>query len=108
MSEDPNSRRGSSSSFGTSAGGYQQQALFEPGSLICFTYRVEALLARGGMGEVYKTRHTEIGTEHAIKIVRPDLATNEKNMELFRSEASVLRTVRRPEARRVGEGCQDV
>src|SRR3546814_154534 len=46
------------------------------------------------MGEVYKTRHTEIGTEHAIKIVRPDLATNEKIMELFRREASVLRTVR--------------
>src|SRR3546814_6015368 len=46
------------------------------------------------MGEVYKNRHTEIGTEHAIKIVRPDLATNEKIMELFRREASVLRTVR--------------
>src|SRR3546814_14554871 len=46
------------------------------------------------MGEVNKTRHTEIGTEHAIKIVRPDLATNEKIMELFRREASVLRTVR--------------
>ena len=46
------------------------------------------------MGEVYRTRHTEIGTEHAIKIVRPDLATNDRIMELFRREASVLRTVR--------------
>ena len=94
MSDNPNSRQGSSSSFGSGGGRYQQPALFEPGSLICFTYQVEALLARGGMGEVYKTRHTEIGTEHAIKMVRPDLANSEKIMELFRREASVLRTVR--------------
>ncbi|HEY9538075.1 MAG TPA: serine/threonine-protein kinase, partial [Kiloniellaceae bacterium] len=94
MSEDPSSRRGSTGSFGSASGGYHHPALFEVGSLISYTYQVEALLARGGMGEVYKTRHTEIGTEHAIKIVRPDLATNEKIMELFRREASVLRTVR--------------
>ena len=67
---------------------------FEVGTLISYTYRVDALLARGGMGEVYRTTHTEIGTEHAIKIVRPDLANDEKIMELFRREASVLRTVR--------------
>lgn len=67
---------------------------FAPGTLISFTYRVEALLARGGMGEVYRTTHTEIGTQHAIKIVRPDLANDDKIMELFRREASVLRTVR--------------
>ncbi|MGE5767133.1 MAG: protein kinase domain-containing protein, partial [Bacteroidota bacterium] len=94
MSENPNSRRGSAGSLGPASGGYGHAALFETGSLICFTYKVEALVARGGMGEVYKTRHTEIGTEHAIKIVRPDLANNEKIMELFRREASVLRTVR--------------
>ncbi|MGF1632055.1 MAG: protein kinase [Kiloniellaceae bacterium] len=94
MSDDPKSRRSSSNSFGSASGGYHQPALFDVGSLICYTYRVEALLARGGMGEVYKTRHTEIGTEHAIKIVRPDLASSEKIMELFRREASVLRTVR--------------
>ena len=83
------------SQFGSgSAGGGGDDGIFEPGSMICFTYEVESLLARGGMGEVYRTRHTEIGTEHAIKIVRPDLATNEKIMELFRREASVLRTVR--------------
>src|SRR3546814_13018874 len=92
MSEDPSSRRGSTGSFGSASGGYHHPALFEVGSLISYTYQVEALLARGGMGEVYKTRHTEIGTEHAIKIVRPDLATNEKIME-------------RSEERRVGKEC---
>src|SRR3546814_12120357 len=74
MSEDPSSRRGSTGSFGSASGGYHHPALFEVGSLISYTYQVEALLARGGMGEVYKTRHTAIGTEHAIKIVRPHLA----------------------------------
>ena len=78
----------------TGAGDSSLSGAFAPGTLISFTYRVEALLARGGMGEVYRTTHTEIGTQHAIKIVRPDLANNEKIMELFRREASVLRTVR--------------
>uniref|UniRef100_UPI0018728636 serine/threonine-protein kinase n=1 Tax=Pelagibius marinus TaxID=2762760 RepID=UPI0018728636 len=95
MSDEPNSRGGSTSRFGSgSTGDNGQGGIFEPGSLISFTYEVESLLARGGMGEVYRTRHTEIGTEHAIKIVRPDLANNDKIMELFRREASVLRTVR--------------
>src|SRR3546814_7603738 len=64
MIEDPSSRRGSTGSFGSASGGYHHPALFEVGSLISYTYQVEDLLARGGMGEVYKTRHTEIGTEH--------------------------------------------
>ncbi|WP_422366238.1 protein kinase domain-containing protein [Pelagibius sp.] len=82
-------------SVGSTGGGDSGLAgTFAPGTLISFTYRVEALLARGGMGEVYRTTHTEIGTQHAIKIVRPDLANDDKIMELFRREASVLRTVR--------------
>ncbi|WP_299616877.1 protein kinase [Pelagibius sp.] len=95
MSDRPQGGGGSRSgggSFGARDPG--GPGIFEVGTLISYTYRVDALLARGGMGEVYRTTHTEIGTEHAIKIVRPDLANDEKIMELFRREASVLRTVR--------------
>ncbi|HIC79935.1 MAG TPA: serine/threonine protein kinase, partial [Kiloniellaceae bacterium] len=103
MSDDPQGggSQGGGSPGGSSPGGSSpgrgdsgMSGIFEVGTLISYTYRVEALLARGGMGEVYRTTHTEIGTQHAIKIVRPDLANNEKIMELFRREASVLRTVR--------------
>src|SRR5499427_1121873 len=65
-----------------------------PGSLLGHTYRIEALLARGGMGEVYRARHAELNTEHAVKIILPELAGNQRIVDLFRREASVLRTIR--------------
>ena len=65
-----------------------------PGQLLGHTYRIEALLARGGMGEVYRARHAELNTEHAIKIILPELAGNTRIVDLFRREASVLRTIR--------------
>lgn len=71
-----------------------QGATFAVGVLLSHTYEVQALLARGGMGEVYRTRHAEIGTEHAIKMIRPELAGDPKIVELFRREAATLRTVR--------------
>jgi eukaryotic-like serine/threonine-protein kinase len=75
------------------AGG-KPEATFPPGSLLGHTYRIEAFLARGGMGEVYRARHAELNTEHAIKIILPELANNQRIVDLFRREASVLRNVR--------------
>jgi len=70
------------------------ESTIAPGSLLGHTYRIEALLARGGMGEVYRARHSELNTLHAIKIILPELANNPRIVDLFRREASVLRTVR--------------
>ena len=70
------------------------QPTFAPGSILSHTYRIERFLARGGMGEVYKAQHNELGTWHAIKIILPELADNPKIIDLFRREAGVLRNVR--------------
>src|SRR5262249_23469267 len=72
----------------------RQEGTFAPGSLLGHTYRIESLLARGGMGEVYRARHAELNTEHAVKIILPELANNQRIVDLFRREASVLRTIR--------------
>ena len=61
-----------------------------PGTLLGNTYIIEALLARGGMGEVYRARHVELGSEHAIKIMLPSLAEDPKIVQLFREEARKL------------------
>ena len=65
-----------------------------PGSLLSHTYEIEAFVARGGMGEVYRAHHVELGTSHAIKIIVPELAKNQKILDLFRREAAVLRNIR--------------
>src|SRR5215468_5081069 len=69
-------------------------ATIAAGSLLGHTYRIEALLARGGMGEVYRARHAELNTEHAIKIILPELASDPRIVDLFRREAAVLRNIR--------------
>ena len=76
----------------TAIGG--QASTITPGQLLAHTYRIEALLARGGMGEVYRARHAEIDTLHAIKVILPELAGNTRIVDLFRREASILRTIR--------------
>ncbi len=65
-----------------------------PGTVLSHTYRVENFLAKGGMGEVYKVQHVELGTWHAIKVIQDEFASNEKVMDLFRREAGVLRGLR--------------
>ena len=64
------------------------------GTVLSHTYVVEKLLARGGMGAVYRARHVKLGTEHAIKIMLPELAQDSRVIDLFTREAAVLRNVR--------------
>lgn len=63
------------------------------GSLLLHTYRVEKMLAHGGMGEVYLARHTRLDSLHAIKVIRPELITDPTVLALFEREASVLREI---------------
>jgi class 3 adenylate cyclase/serine/threonine protein kinase len=70
--------------------GVAKLSTLAPGMLLGNTYTIEALLAHGGMGEVYRARHVELGTEHAIKIMLPNLAKDPKIVQLFREEARKL------------------
>lgn len=65
-----------------------------PGTLLSHTYRVEGLIARGGMGEVHRARHVDMDTWHAVKVIRPELAQDAKMVELLRREAAALREIR--------------
>ena len=68
--------------------------VFAPGTVLGHTYVVEALLARGGMGEVYRAKHIELGTEHAVKVILPSLANDPKVSHLLVEEARKLGRVR--------------
>ncbi len=71
-----------------------RSTVLEPGELLGHTYVIVSLLAKGGMGEVYRARHRELGTEHAIKVIRPELANDPKMVQLLIEEARKLGRVR--------------
>ncbi len=41
----------------------------EPGTTVADRYQVEALLGAGGLAEVYRVRHVELGSLHALKLL---------------------------------------
>src|SRR5690606_11574634 len=70
------------------------RAATQVGDVLAHTYRLEALLGRGGMGAVYRARHLALGTEHAIKITLPEYAHDPFFVELLEREARALHRVR--------------
>ncbi len=65
-----------------------------PGVVLGHTYVIEQLLARGGMGEVYRARHLELASVHAVKVILPSLASDPMMVQLLIEEARKLARVR--------------
>ncbi|HVE56592.1 MAG TPA: bifunctional serine/threonine-protein kinase/formylglycine-generating enzyme family protein [Pyrinomonadaceae bacterium] len=58
-------------------------------------YQLEKRLGQGGMGVVYKARHTYLKTAHAIKVILPDLVGNDPQLVTrFRQEALAAAAIR--------------
>ena len=57
------------------------------GSVIAGKYRIDALLAAGGMGAVFKAHHEILDKGVAIKLMRPELATHKQIAQRFLREA---------------------
>lgn len=58
-------------------------------------YELEKRLGSGGMGVVYKARHVFLRTQHAIKVILPDLVGNDPQLVTrFRQEALALAAIR--------------
>ncbi len=69
-------------------------AALRVGVVLGHTYRIEAMLGRGALGEVYRAKHVELGTEHAVKLIPPALASDPKVVQLLVDEARKLAHVR--------------
>jgi serine/threonine-protein kinase len=59
-------------------------------------YKVESLIGRGGMGEVYRARDTTLGREVAIKALPGALATDPERLSRFEREAHLLASLNHP------------
>ncbi len=61
-----------------------------PGARLNNVYEIERLVAKGGMGEVYRGFNIQTGDPVAIKMIRPEFSSDPEILELFRREASIL------------------
>jgi serine/threonine-protein kinase len=59
-------------------------------------YRVEAKLAEGGFGSIYRATYAATGARVALKVLHPDLARDPVLSTRFRREAAVLASLRDP------------
>ena len=68
-----------------------------PGSrVIDDKYRLDRLLGRGGMGAVYAALHVELERPTAIKLLLPDLISDEQALERFKREARAAARLNHP------------
>src|SRR2546423_667145 len=61
-------------------------------------YEIEAFIAEGGMGAVYRARHTLLGDRVAIKILPGEMRRNSEWLKRFQREGQAARRFRHPNA----------
>ncbi len=63
------------------------------GSTFAERYQIIEELGRGGMGKVYKVHDTEIKEKVALKLLKSEIALDEKTIERFRNEIRLARKI---------------
>lgn len=58
------------------------------------SYRVERLIGEGAMGRVYYGRHTRIGREAAIKVLKEEHSSNAELVQRFLQEAKAVNAIK--------------
>lgn len=59
-------------------------------------YRIESMIARGGMGVVYRALDVQLGRPVALKLLAPELAANDKFRQRFVRESRLAASVDHP------------
>jgi len=63
------------------------------GSTFARRYEIIEQLGKGGMGKVYKVLDKEVKEEVALKLLNPEIATDERTIERFRNELRLARKI---------------
>ncbi|MGA2001590.1 MAG: protein kinase [Terriglobales bacterium] len=68
-------------------------AILNPGTVLGGRYEILQMLGLGGMGAVYKAQDRELDRTIALKVIRPDLASNPEALARFKQELLTARQV---------------
>jgi hypothetical protein len=79
----------------------------QPGDIIQDTYQIVKLLGEGGMGATFEGTNRTTGHPVAIKVMSAEIARNDKAVQLFRRESSLMRTVQSDAVARYETTLQD-
>ncbi len=64
------------------------------GSTFAGRYEIIEELGKGGMGKVYRVEDTKIKQEIALKLIKPEIASDKKTIERFKNELKTARNIR--------------
>ena len=68
-------------------------SILRTGSVLSDRYEIIEEIGKGGMGKVYKVLDREINEKIALKLIRPEIASNKKIIERFRNEMKMARKI---------------
>ena len=79
------------------------KSLWSEGQVIRGKYRILSRLGQGGMATVYKAQHVVFDELRALKVMNPELASDELFVRRFKQEAALARKLQHPNAVRVDD-----
>jgi eukaryotic-like serine/threonine-protein kinase len=74
---------------------------FSPGEVISGRFEIIRCLGRGGMGEVYEARDSELGERVALKTIRAQISSDSRTLARFKQEIQLARRVTHPNVCRI-------
>jgi serine/threonine protein kinase/Flp pilus assembly protein TadD len=63
------------------------------GTTLANRYEIIEELGKGGMGTVYRVEDKKIGQDIALKLIKPEIASDKKTIERFRNELKTTRMI---------------
>jgi len=77
------------------------------GSVFAGRYKIVEELGKGGMGKVYKVIDKQLNEEVALKLIKPEIASDKKTIERFRNELKLSRKISHRNVGRMYELMED-
>jgi serine/threonine-protein kinase len=77
------------------------------GSVFAGRYKIIEELGKGGMGKVYKVIDKQLNEEVALKLIKPEIASDKKTVKRFRNELKLSRKISHRNVGRMYELMED-